>query len=59
MTIDDALNSEYWMIRLFAIMDKRCGKRRLIKLKDAINDYPEKVKEIYLIRLREEGIRIR
>ena len=59
MSIDDALKSEQWMIRLFAILDKRCGKRRLIKMKDEIKSYPTKLKELYYIRLKEEGIEMR
>ena len=34
-----------WMIRLFALMDKRLGKRRLIKLKEVINSYPVMLKK--------------
>jgi hypothetical protein len=33
------------MIRLFALIDKRLGKRRLIKLKEVINSYPVMLKK--------------
>ena len=56
LSISDALEHEQWMIRLFAILDKRCGKRTLIKLAETINTYPDVLKEFYLIRLSNEGI---
>ena len=56
LSISDALEHEQWMIRLFAILDKRCGKRTLIKLAETINTYPDVLKEFYLIRLSNEEI---
>ena len=56
LSISDALKHEQWMIRLFAILDKRCGKRTLVKLAEEINTYPDALKEFYLIRLSNEGI---
>lgn len=57
MTIDDALKSEEWMIILFALMDKRLGKRRLIRLKEVINSYPVMLQKVYKIRMKEEGFK--
>ena len=56
LSISDALNHEEWMIRLFAILDKRCGKRTLIKLGDVINTYPKMLRKFYALRLDNEGI---
>jgi hypothetical protein len=38
-------------------MDKRLGKRRLIKLKDVINSYPVILRKVYKIRMKEEGFK--
>ena len=57
MSIDDALKSEQWMIILFALMDKRLGKRRLIRLKEVINSYPVMLQKVYKIRMKEEGFK--
>jgi len=59
LSISDALKHTQWAIRLFAILDKRCGKRTLIKIAEEINSYPEPIREIYLIRLENEGISYR
>ena len=56
LSINDALVSEQWMIRLFALLDKRLGKRRLIRLKEEIKNYPKKLIEVYKIRMIEEGL---
>ena len=56
LSISDALNHEEWMIRLFAILDKRCGKRTLVKLCDVINTYPKMLRRFYALRLDNEGI---
>ncbi len=56
LPIADALKHEQWMIRLFAILDRRCGKRTLRKLCQEINTYPDLLKEFYMIRLSNEKI---
>ena len=55
LSIEDAINHEQWVIRLFAIMDKRLGKRSLLKLEKEINAYPKMLQIIYKIRMKEEG----
>lgn len=57
LSIEDALKHDEWMIRLFAIMDKRLGKRRLLKLEKEINTYPKMLQIIYKIRMKEEGFK--
>ena len=57
LSIEDALKHDEWMIRLFAIMDKRLGKRSLLKLEKEINTYPKMLQIIYKIRMKEEGFK--
>ncbi|MBD5471119.1 MAG: hypothetical protein HDR19_08420 [Lachnospiraceae bacterium] len=53
MPIDAALKSDDYVIRIFAILDRRVGKRTLKKIKEQ-GDYqtlPEWVKQFYELRL--------
>ena len=53
MPIEDALHSENYIIRIFAILDKRVGARTLRKVKEQ-GDYqnlPDWVKQFYELRL--------
>lgn len=54
MPISDALNSNNYMIRMFAILDKRVGKRTLqaIKSEESYKTFPEWVKQFYELRFR-------
>ena len=56
--IRDALASDDSLIRLFAILDRRVGKRtlRTIAAEKAFMDYPDWVKQFYLLRLETSGI---
>lgn len=53
MPIADALNSENHIIKIFAIMDKRVGKRTLQKLAESeeYKSYPDWVRQFYELRL--------
>ena len=53
MSISDALNSENYIIRVLAIMDKRVGKRTLEAIRNAkeYENYPDWVKQFYDLRL--------
>lgn len=53
MPIADALNSENYIIKIFAIMDKRVGKRTLQKLAESeeYKSYPDWVRQFYELRL--------
>ena len=55
-SIEKSLKSENLMIRIFAILDKRVGKRRLISMKDGISEEPEIFRQFYTIRSKAEGI---
>lgn len=53
MTIIDALESENYIIKILAILDKRIGTRTLIKIKEQneYEQYPAWVHQIYTLRL--------
>ena len=55
LSIQDALNSEDYIIKVLAILDKRVGKRTLQKIKEAeeYKKYPEWVRQFYELRLNE------
>ncbi len=55
-SIEDSLDSENALVRMFAVLDRRVGKRRLERLADRIAGEPEWLGAFYLIRLRAEGI---
>ena len=50
-----ALNSDNYILRVFAYMDRRIGKRTLIKIKDDVEALPEWVKQFYRVRCEAEG----
>jgi len=53
LSIKDALQSDNYLIHVFAIMDKRVGKRTLeaIKKSEEFKTYPEWVQQFYELRL--------
>ena len=55
MTIKTALNSEDYIIKIFAVMDRRIGKRTLLKIQNAYEyeKYPAWVQQFYKLRLSE------
>lgn len=55
-SIEKSLESEDLIVRIFAILDKRVGKRRLLAMKSQISNAPEVFQLIYSIRSRAEGI---
>ena len=57
LSIQDALNSEDYIIKSIAILDKRVGKRTLQKIKaeEEYKKYPEWVRHFYELRLKENG----
>ena len=54
--ISVALNSDNYILRVFAYMDRRVGKRTLIKIKEDTMVLPKWVKQFYLIRCEAEGL---
>lgn len=55
-SIEKSLKSDDLIVRIFAILDRRVGKRRLIAMKDTIMNEPETFQEFYAIRANTEGI---
>lgn len=51
-----SLNSGNPIIRMFAILDRRVGKRTLERLKDLLNEQPEWLKHFYLLRFEAENL---
>lgn len=58
-SIEDSLQSENMLVRIFAVLDRRTGKRRLEKLRGSANNSGE-VFSIFLdIRCEAEGIQFK
>ena len=54
--IASSLHSDNYLLRVFAYMDRRVGKRTLLKIKDEIQELPEWVKQFYIIRCESENL---
>ena len=52
--IQESLHSNNPLIRMFAILDRRVGKRSLTKLKSEFDKQPKWLQQIYLLRLGAE-----
>lgn len=55
-SIEKSLYSDNLLVRLFAVLDRRVGKRRLLTLKRTIENEPDTFKEFFAIRMNAEGI---
>lgn len=55
-SIEESLVSNNLIIRIFAILDRRIGKRRLLLMQETINDEPEIFQEFFAIRANAEGL---
>lgn len=55
-SIEDCLTNESAIVRLFAVLDRRTGKRRLQKLLPEIEHQPDWLKYFYGLRIAAEGI---
>lgn len=51
-----ALASDNYILRLFAFLDRRVGKRMLLKIRDEAEALPEWVKKFYRLRCEAEGL---
>ena len=58
LSISDALESDNYLIKIFAIMDRRVGRRRLNKVRDVkeYKTYPDWVQQFYKLRLKVSNI---
>jgi len=54
--ITESLHSDNYLLRAFAYMDRRVGKRTLEKIRDEAEVLPHWVKQFYRIRCEAEGI---
>ena len=54
--IAEALYSDNYLLRVFAYMDRRVGKRTLMKIRDDVEKLPEWVRQFYRIRCEADGI---
>ena len=54
--IEESLKSEMPLIRIFALLDRRVGKRRLVSMKDDMESLPSFIKIFYKLRCEAEGI---
>lgn len=55
-SIADALASEHPVVRMFAVLDRRVGKRRLARLAEQVSAQPEWLQAFYRLRLEAEGV---
>lgn len=54
--IQTAVNSENSIVRMFAVLDRRLGKRSLDKLKEKVAKQPEWLQFFYTLRLSSEHL---
>ena len=57
-SIEKSLESDNLLVRIFAVLDRRVGKRRLVAMSEKIGEVEPIFKLFYLIRLDAEGIKI-
>ena len=50
------MNSENPLVRIFALLDRRLGKRRLLALKKSMECELSWVRAFYVIRMQAEGL---
>ncbi len=55
-SIDKSLISDNLIVRIFAVLDRRIGKRRLISMRDLMEEQPPVLQEVYAIRMHHEGL---
>lgn len=56
--IEASLYGDNPLARMYAVFDRRVGKRRLKRLVGKINEEPEWLQQFYLIRLQTEDIKL-
>ncbi len=55
-SIEKSLSSENLIVRIFAVLDRRIGKRRLMEMKGSFNEEDEIFNTFYSIRINAENI---
>ena len=54
--IEESLKSEYPLVRIFAILDRRTGKRRLSAMAEEMESAPPYIQVFYKLRCEAEGL---
>ena len=54
--IAESLHSDNYLLRIFAYMDRRVGKRTLVKIQDEVETLPEWVQQFYRIRCEADRV---
>ena len=54
--IEMSLNSANLIVRIFAVLDRRVGKRRLTLMKKKIQEKSDTFQEFFAIRAKAEGL---
>lgn len=55
-SIDKSLVSDNLIVRILAVLDRRIGKRRLISMKDFMEEEPPVFQKFYAIRIHHEDL---
>ena len=55
-SIEKSLASEDMLVRVFALLDRRVGKRRLLAMRDSMENEPGILRRFYEIRMAAEGL---
>lgn len=55
-SIEKSLQSENLIVRIFAVLDRRIGKRRLLQMQETIQNEPVNFQTFYVIRMEAEGL---
>lgn len=56
-SIDESLVSDNLLVRIFAILDRRTGKRRLLAMQERMQQEPEALRYFYRLRSEAEGLK--
>ena len=54
--VEESLQSENLLLRMFAVLDRRIGRRTLVKLADGYRELPEWLQRVYELRFAAEGV---
>ncbi len=56
LPIEKSIEHDNPLVRMFAVIDRRVGKRTLAKISETIDNQPEWLKELYLLRINAEKL---
>ena len=57
-SMETSLSSENPIVRIFALLDRRLGKRRLAALEETMEQELDWVRPFYLLRIEAEGLNL-